>query len=81
MTTLFPTAATRCGLLLFILILASGVNAQTASDTAELTKLLNDFLAGASRNDRTVSRGTRPSVEMADGQADAIGVPADAATR
>ena len=27
------------------------VNAQTAPDAAELTKLLNDFLAGASRND------------------------------
>ena len=34
-----------------ILFLASGVFAQTASDAAELTKLLNDFLAGASRND------------------------------
>lgn len=51
MKTLFPTAVTRCGLLLFSLILAAGVNAQTASDTAELKKLLNDFLAGASRND------------------------------
>ncbi len=51
MKTFFPKAVTRCGLLLFILILAAGVNAQTASDTAELTKLLNDFLAGASRND------------------------------
>jgi len=51
MKTFFPKAMTRCGSLLFILILAAGVNAQTASDTAELTKLLNDFLAGASRND------------------------------
>jgi hypothetical protein len=31
-----------------------GVFAQTASDAAELTKLLNDFLAGASRNDPAV---------------------------
>ena len=36
---------------LLILLLASGVFAQTAPDAAELTKLLNDFLAGASRND------------------------------
>jgi ketosteroid isomerase-like protein len=39
-----------CSLLL-LLTLASGVFAQTAPDAAELTKLLNDFLAGASRND------------------------------
>jgi ketosteroid isomerase-like protein len=31
-----------------------GVFGQTASDAAELTKLLNDFLAGASRNDATI---------------------------
>ena len=30
------------------------VHAQTAPDAAELTKLLNDFLAGASRNDAAV---------------------------
>ena len=30
---------------------ALAVHAQTAPDAAELTKLLNDFLAGASRND------------------------------
>ncbi len=34
-----------------ILILALSLPAQTAPDAAELTKLLNDFLAGASRND------------------------------
>jgi ketosteroid isomerase-like protein len=35
-----------------VLLLASGVMAQsTAPDAAELTKLLNEFLAGASRND------------------------------
>ncbi len=34
-----------------IIILALGVPAQAAPDAAELTKLLNDFLAGASRND------------------------------
>ena len=38
-----------------VLLLASGVMAQTtAPDAAELTKLLNDFLAGASRNDPAV---------------------------
>jgi ketosteroid isomerase-like protein len=39
-----------CSVLL-LFTLASGVLAQTAPDAAELTKLLNDFLAGASRND------------------------------
>jgi hypothetical protein len=34
-----------------ILALALGLHAQTAPDAAELTKLLKDFLAGASRND------------------------------
>jgi hypothetical protein len=34
-----------------ILLIAAGAFAQTAPDAAELTKLLNDFLAGASRND------------------------------
>jgi hypothetical protein len=34
-----------------ILALAFGLQAQTAPDAAELTKLLKDFLAGASRND------------------------------
>ncbi|MCL4524417.1 MAG: nuclear transport factor 2 family protein [Acidobacteria bacterium] len=34
-----------------VLTLAAAVPAQTAPDAAELTKLLNDFLAGASRND------------------------------
>src|SRR5262245_7257966 len=39
----------------FVLLLMScGVFAQTAPDAAELTKLLNDFLAGASRNDPAV---------------------------
>lgn len=33
------------------LAIALTVHAQTAPDAAELTKLLNDFLAGASRND------------------------------
>ena len=42
-----------CSVLL-LLTLASGVCAQTAPDAAELTKLLNDFLAGASRNDVAV---------------------------
>ncbi len=34
-----------------VLVAASGAFAQTAPDAAELTKLLNEFLAGASRND------------------------------
>jgi len=40
--------------MLVLSILACGAFAQTASDAAELTKLLNDFLAGASRNDAAV---------------------------
>src|SRR5688500_14243591 len=40
--------------MLVVLIVACGAFAQTASDAAELTKLLNDFLAGASRNDPAV---------------------------
>ena len=35
----------------FLLLIASAAFAQTAPDAAELTKLLNEFLAGASRND------------------------------
>jgi ketosteroid isomerase-like protein len=34
-----------------LLSIACGLRAQTAPDAAELTKLLQDFLAGASRND------------------------------
>lgn len=41
-------------LALLILTLAAGLQAQTAGDAAELTKLLNEFLAGASRNDAAV---------------------------
>jgi ketosteroid isomerase-like protein len=37
-----------------MMLLALGVPAQTAPDAGELTKLLNEFLAGASRNDPTV---------------------------
>ena len=37
--------------LILTLATALTVHAQTAPDAAELTKLLNDFLAGASRND------------------------------
>ena len=36
---------------ILILMMAYGVFAQAAPDAAELTKLLNEFLAGASRND------------------------------
>jgi hypothetical protein len=35
-------------------MLVTSVSAQTAPDAAELTKLLNEFLAGASRNDVNV---------------------------
>ena len=36
---------------LSLLMIASALPAQTAPDAAELTKLLQDFLAGASKND------------------------------
>ena len=36
---------------LSLLLIASALPAQTAPDAAELTKLLQDFLAGASKND------------------------------
>jgi ketosteroid isomerase-like protein len=39
---------------MFLLLTFWCVFAQTAPDAAELTKLLNDFLAGASRNDAAV---------------------------
>ncbi|HUS10500.1 MAG TPA: nuclear transport factor 2 family protein [Pyrinomonadaceae bacterium] len=42
--------STTIALVMFTL----SANAQTAPDAAELTKLLNDFLAGASRNDAAV---------------------------
>src|ERR1041385_9162720 len=38
----------------FLLFFITSVSAQTAPDSAELTKLLNDFLAGASRNDAAI---------------------------
>jgi uncharacterized protein DUF4440 len=37
-----------------VFILFSGAGAQTAPDAAELTKLLNEFLAGASRSDPAI---------------------------
>src|SRR5215211_2218590 len=39
---------------ILLLLIAGSAFAQTAPDAAELTKLLNDFLAGASRNDPAV---------------------------
>ena len=39
---------------ILVAMISCGVFAQTAPDAAELTKLLNDFLAGASRNDPAV---------------------------
>ena len=50
MKTLVKTLASG----VILLLLASTALAQTAPDAAELTKLLNDFLAGASRNDPAV---------------------------
>src|SRR6266542_235070 len=41
-------------LVILILTLAIGIHAQTAPDANELTRLLNEFLAGASRNDAAV---------------------------
>ena len=38
----------------FLLLMTVSVSAQSAPDAAELTKLLKDFLAGASRNDAAV---------------------------
>jgi hypothetical protein len=40
--------------LLLLMLFSSAAAAQTAPDAAELTRLLNDFLAGASRNDPAV---------------------------
>jgi len=39
---------------ILMMMLALGIPAQTAPDAGELTKLLNEFLAGASRNDPSV---------------------------
>ena len=39
---------------ILLFLITAGAFAQTAPDAAELTKLLNDFLAGASRNDPAV---------------------------
>jgi len=39
---------------LFVFSLAVTVSAQTAPDAAELTRMLNEFLAGASRNDAAI---------------------------
>ena len=39
---------------ILLLLITGSAFAQTAPDAAELTKLLNDFLAGASRNDAVV---------------------------
>lgn len=41
-------------IVILILAMSSSAVAQTAPDAAELTKLLNEFLAGASRNDAAV---------------------------
>ncbi len=44
----------KIALLLFILLAAVSFHAQTAPDAAELTKMLDDFLAGAGKNDAAV---------------------------
>jgi ketosteroid isomerase-like protein len=44
----------RYGAVMLMLMLALCANAQTAPDAGELSKLLNEFLAGASRNDAAV---------------------------
>lgn len=44
----------RLSLILVILCAAAAVPAQGAKDAAELTRLLNDFLAGAGRGDAAV---------------------------
>jgi ketosteroid isomerase-like protein len=54
MKAIFSRAITRCGSLFLVSVVALSVNAQTANDSAELTRLLNEFLAGASRNDAAV---------------------------
>jgi ketosteroid isomerase-like protein len=54
MKPIFPRTMIRCGSLFLVLAAALGVNAQTANDSAELTRLLNEFLAGASRNDAAI---------------------------
>lgn len=41
-------------LILLTLILASAANAQSAPDAAELTRMLNEFLVGAGKNDAAV---------------------------
>jgi len=45
-----------------ILALALGLHAQTTPDAAKLTKLLKDFLAGASRNDAATRHRHAPSI-------------------
>src|SRR5437867_2275623 len=39
---------------MLMMLIVLGAQAQTAPDAAELAKLLNEFLAGASRNDPSV---------------------------
>lgn len=43
-----------CPSIFLILFIVFGAHAQTAPDAAELTKLLNDFMAGASANDAAI---------------------------
>lgn len=44
----------KIALILFILSAALGMHAQATPDAAELTKMLNDFLVGAGKNDSAV---------------------------
>ena len=41
-------------IVILVLMIAFGLQAQTAPDAADLTRMLNEFLAGASRNDAAV---------------------------
>jgi hypothetical protein len=54
MKTLISFLASSVVLFLAMAAMSTRTAAQTAPDAAELTKLLNDFLAGASRNDPAV---------------------------
>ena len=61
-----------------LLLLASTALAQTAPDAAELTKLLNDFLAGASRNDPRTGNSDRPYLSHPDRPRPGLSRDADA---
>src|SRR5437763_940215 len=49
-----------------LLLIATALPAQTAPDGAELTKLLQDFLAGASKNDIAMHDRLKPKAPAAE---------------